>query len=132
MMTSSMGTHDLQNQLAEVLDRFSIGASDLDEVQSWLLAHLQAILDSQDALAIEVANELDSDLVQLGEQLIDEATLFRRIESWLSKLRTISADLVGQEARIVMDSHVTETIAREFNVSPPINLDLRVSLVFGE
>ena len=133
-MTFSMSAHDLRNQLATVLNRFSIGASALDEVQSWLLAHLQAILDSQDALAIEAANELDSDLVQLGEQLIDEATFFGRIETWLSRLQTISPDFVGQQEgmRITTDSSVSETIVRELNVPQPMNLDLRVSFVFGE
>lgn len=70
--------------LRELLNRmygYVIARSTLSDLETWLLSNLQQILDSGDDEAIEVANHLDADLVQLGEGLIDEATFRQRLEA---------------------------------------------------
>lgn len=55
--------------MATTLDRLSIGVSTQDELQSWLLSYLQKILDSHDEILIDVANELDADLLQPSTEI---------------------------------------------------------------
>jgi len=53
------------------------------------LSNLQRILDSGDEAAIDVANEIDADLVELGEGLIDETTIREHLQSVISERDTI-------------------------------------------
>ena len=55
----------------------------LREIELWLLANLQAILDSNDQEAIQLANQVDADLVELHEGLIDETALRENFKRYL-------------------------------------------------
>ena len=132
-MTFSMGAdQNLRGQLVTALSRFLNGVSTLDSLQDWLLSHLQAILDSDDALVIQAADDLDAALMQLGEQLLDEATLLSRVKSWEACLQTISVDVSDrQEAAhvaLATDSSISATIFSKLEYPPPT---LRPSLEFG-
>jgi hypothetical protein len=68
----------------EVLLRIAAFLDDrlsLTELESWLLGNLQAIHASRDPATIELAHEMDADLVQLGEGLIDLESLRQRWEA---------------------------------------------------
>ncbi len=52
-------------------------------METWLLQHLQAILDSGDAEALALANQVDADLMELGERLIDNEKLNHRLHSYI-------------------------------------------------
>lgn len=54
----------------------------LRDLETWLLSNLQRILDSSEDEAIEVANQIDADLIELGEGLINEATFRERLEGY--------------------------------------------------
>ncbi len=68
--------------LVNRIDRYLIGAAALKELEAWLVANLQAILDSRDSRAIELANQLDADLVELGEGIIDAKDFRERLEAY--------------------------------------------------
>ena len=61
----------------------------LQDLESWLLSNMQRILDSGDEAAIDVANEIDADLVELGEGLLDEVTFREHLQSLSSRRDTI-------------------------------------------
>lgn len=63
---------------AEMSRRLS-GATDAAALEDWVVAHLQLILDSGDAAAISLADELDVSLVELGEGIIDSDAFRERL-----------------------------------------------------
>ena len=68
-MTVSMDHRDsdMRSKLLTALSQFLVGASSLDDLQSWVLSNLQMVLESGDSVAIDAVNELDADFVELGE-----------------------------------------------------------------
>ncbi len=63
------------SKLLEKVWLYLNGDRTLEYLETWVLSNLQIILDSGDAEAIEIANKLDADLVELGEGLLAEKTL---------------------------------------------------------
>jgi len=57
----------------------------LDELEEWLVLNLQAILDSGDEMAVDIANTLDPSLVELRENLINEAAFFAAAEAMFQR-----------------------------------------------
>ena len=95
-------------QLRRRIDRYLEGHSSLQQLEEWLLSHLQQILDSGDATAIEIANKLDADLVELGEGLTDQGTLQQRLQSYLRGAETIQVTF--PETRTVATYHGTTSV----------------------
>ncbi len=50
-----------------------------DELEDWIVGHLQAVLDSGEKEAIHIANEVDVSFVELEESIIDRPTLRARL-----------------------------------------------------
>ncbi len=71
----------LINILARYVNRERQDAITLDELEEWLVLNLQAILDSGDEMAVDIANTLDSSLVELRENLMNEAAFFATAEA---------------------------------------------------
>ncbi len=89
----------LINILARYVNRETrAGAITLDEVEEWLVLNLQAILDSGDEMAVEIANTLDPAFVELRENLINEAAFFTAAEAMFRRAlidtRPLPTDLV--------------------------------------
>ena len=59
---------------------YLLGRITLQELEEWLVANLQVILDSGDDRSTHLANELDAELIQYGEGIIDELTIREHIE----------------------------------------------------
>lgn len=53
-------------------NQYLIRECTLRDLESWLIANLQAILDSGDQKTINLANQIDADLVDLSESLVDQ------------------------------------------------------------
>ncbi len=73
-------------QLIDILARYvnretRSDAITLDELEEWLVLNLQAILDSGDEMAEDIANTLDPALVELRENLINEPAFFAAAEA---------------------------------------------------
>lgn len=103
----------------------------LQDLEVWVLSNLQRILDSGDEAAIDVANEIDADLVELGEGLIDEVTLREHLQSLISTRDTIPVDF----SETVLDTmaHATvavETIRNSFE-DPRPTVEIRLDHVFA-
>ena len=80
------------NKLLEKVWLYINGNCTLQYLETWLVSNLQNILDSGDAKAIEIANQLDADLVELGEGLLDEEALRNNLP-WFDSLNdTYSLD----------------------------------------
>ena len=82
----------MRSQFVTVLNNFLSGSTSLIDLQTWLLERLQAISDSSDIVAIEAANEIDADLIALGEQLIDEHSFVEKLQNLRDKLQTITVE----------------------------------------
>lgn len=76
-------------QIAKVVS----GEMAMKDLETWLLSHLQAILDSGHEPMITLANAVDADLIQLGERIISEEDLRERLRFWHRKLG-IKANIV--------------------------------------
>ena len=64
-------------QLLNKIDCYLHSQCTHQDLEKWLVSNLQDILDYGDKRAIELSNEIDADLVQLGEGLLDEP-VFRK------------------------------------------------------
>ena len=94
-----------------------------------MLSNIQRILDSGNEADIEVTNEIDADLVELGEGLIDEATLREHLQSLISTRDTIS--LSFHKIALNTTSHATvttETVRTSFEDPRPV-VDVHLNLV---
>ena len=119
------------HQLLNYANHYLNGYCTLRDLQTWLLSNLQGILDSSDKTAIEVVNQIDADLVELGEGLIDEAGVRERIESYARFGETIPSAFF--ETEYPATTHVTaaaETIRDHLEVLGPV-VDLHLCHVFA-
>ena len=89
-------------QLIDILARYvnretRPDAITLDELEEWLVLHLQAILDSGDEMAVEIANTIDPLFVELHESLISEADFFSAAERMFQRALTDTRPLPTPE-----------------------------------
>lgn len=97
------------------------GHCTLKDLQTWLLSNLQRILESGDEAAIEVANQIDADLIELGEGLIDEMGVQERLANYVRFRESIS--LVLSEIEHTATTHATvaaETFRNHLEVPGPV------------
>ena len=118
-------------ELLNQIDSYLTLRSTIRDLETWLVSNLQQILDSGDDNAIEVANRVDADLVELGEGLVDEATLRERFSSYILDYNTIAISFC--EAESTTSAHISaasETFSDQVEV-PGLVEDHRVDLVFA-
>lgn len=120
--------------LSELLEKaraYINGLCTLRDLEEWILSNLQRILDSGDADATEIANQLDADLVALTEDLIDERTLRDNLLRLISLQDSILCDFRGVHAADdIQISNAAETIRTQAEV-PGAVVDHRWNLVFA-
>lgn len=117
-------------QLLKYIDLYLLSHCTVRDLETWLVSNLQQILESGDSNAIEVANKVDADLVELGERLIDEATFRERLDSYVMTCNTVLASFVETEHAA---SHYATATAETFSyrlVVPGLVENYRVDLVF--
>jgi hypothetical protein len=61
----------------------------VEDLEDWLVGHLQDILDSGDKKAIDVANRVDADLISYSENLIDFSKLIENLQRHYYSAQTI-------------------------------------------
>jgi len=111
------------DELLKSIYQYLNGVWTLQILQEWLLSNLQDILNSGNNHAIDIANEIDADLVQLSEDIIDENTLQGRMERYRSSMETISVNFQKQH-RDISSATVIETIRLQVDLSPVADLYL--------
>ena len=93
---------------------------------------MQRILDSGDKAAIDIANEIDADLVELGEGLIDEVTLREHLQSYVGISETIESVFYDTEpSGAVLATTAVETIRSQVEIPGPVVVDIHLDLVFA-
>jgi len=107
MIQGETRTGDLlmRAQLAQIIHRYLIGELRVQELEDWLVSQLQRILDGGDRIAMEIADEVDADLVWFGERLISEKILRDRLWVYLSRLNTIN--VIFEDAARVTSFYTT-------------------------
>ncbi len=95
-------------QLLNHIDLYLILRCTMRDLETWLVSNLQRILDSGDSQAVEVANRVDADLIELGEALIDEVTLRERFASYVMIYNTVPISFFETE-RTTSDHATTAT-----------------------
>ncbi|MBI4595050.1 MAG: hypothetical protein HY730_01575 [Candidatus Tectomicrobia bacterium] len=118
------------NQLLNQIYNFLLSRCTLRDLEAWLVANLQDILDSKDAQAVELADKIDADLVALGEKLIDEATLYERLENYVDFYSTISMNLNETKQTTSEQISTAVTTIRGQLVVPGLVENLRGDFVF--
>jgi len=68
MISELLQTSVLTQALIQCLSR----ERSVSELEEWLVGNLQDILSSGDRKAIDIANQVDALLVEMGERLLDE------------------------------------------------------------
>ena len=121
--------------LVSQIDRYLVGDSSVRELEAWLVAHLQSILDSGDRRAVDLANQLDADLVELSERLIDEDGLRARLDA---RRRQSEAIDIGTAVVAKQRAHASSIQEGAANVcvvvggtGSPRNVTLRADHVFA-
>lgn len=95
------------------------------------MSNLQAILDSGDEETIRAADQIDADLVELGEGLMDEITLREHLQSYVSLKQSIPFVFSETEPRdTVQASTAVETIRTQSEVPGPV-VNLRLAHRFA-
>jgi len=77
--------HELRGEI----EGYLAGQQTLRNIESRLVSRLHTILGSGDLLAIEIANEVDADLMEFGDGLLEESELRERWQGYLRRTRTV-------------------------------------------
>lgn len=120
-------------ELLNRVDSYLLGKVSLQHLEEWLLSNLQSILDSGDNKAVDLANKLDADLVEVTEGLIDESAIREYLQRYVSDNQTLSIDYIqtplNKEATLITASTTSVTVKEEFLVT--LVEDYRFREVFG-
>ena len=99
VLSIEYGDYRMRSEFVAVLNQILLGSASLDDFQTWLLSNLQSILDSGDSGAIDAANELDADLMQLAQGEITDNQLIEDVGLWAERLQTIVMSLASENVR---------------------------------
>jgi hypothetical protein len=78
----------LRSELIDKVEHYLTGKSSDRELEGWVVANLQRILNSGDTVAIHLADEVDASLVEVGEGIIDRAELRSRLNDLVREVKT--------------------------------------------
>jgi hypothetical protein len=78
----------LRSDLIDKVEHYLTGKSSDRELEGWVVANLQWILNSGDTVAIHLADEVDASFVEVGEGIIDRAELRSRLNDLVSEVKT--------------------------------------------
>ena len=110
------------HQLIECVDGYLVGRYSLHDLEGWLVAHLQQLMDLGDETAIALADAVDADIVELGEALIYETILRQRLESYLMSATTVLVSHTGTRSTTTCGSASADTVqASVKNLDPVVD-----------
>lgn len=114
-----MGDLAMFHKLLEQIESYMNAECGLKDLEGWLLSNLQTILDSDDRKAIELADELDADLVELNEALIDEQMLRERVAGRIRRMSETSFIFSETESQQTNCTEVSgATFSRNWTLKP--------------
>jgi hypothetical protein len=108
----------MMTELLNRIDSYLRGESSLQHLEEWLVSNLQNIIDSRNQKAIDLADKIDADLVELAEGLLGESTIRDYLQRYVMDIQTVSIDY-GQPsyAHEVFVSSASTTIKAEFPIT---------------
>lgn len=113
------------NELLDIVEDYLNGSTALAHLEIWLLGNLQTILDSRDETSIRMANQIDGDLVELGEGLLDNEVFRERLTGYYNEAKTIHVSIPQElAAASVSTSAASETIKSRMDLRPVVDLFL--------
>ena len=77
-------------ELLDSVNRYLIGVLSAHDLEGWVVANLQRVMDSGDPKAIRIANEIDALFVELGEGIINLDTLRDQLGNLVAETSTHS------------------------------------------
>lgn len=87
----------MYEQILEQLKQFQARELSDQQLEAWILSHLQQILHSGDERGIDLANELDALFIQTGENLLSHEMLTNVINSvFVREASTVWVDRVSR------------------------------------
>ena len=119
-------------QLLNLIDSYLLLHCTLRDLETWLLSNLQRILDSGEEKAIDLANDVDAGLVELGEGLTNELTFREQLQNYLFSIRdTIPIGYYETQPQdIVTATNSAEMIKSELEITGQV-ADLRLEHSFA-
>lgn len=111
-------------QIFKMVDEYLIGYRTVREIETWLAAQTQLIHKSGEQRAIQLANQLEADLIDLSEGLLDEASIRERWDGYLSQASTVILEAAKPAVQTLTS---TETTTSRFKYATPYS-DMTVRL----
>ncbi|MBI1885442.1 MAG: hypothetical protein HYS09_03885 [Chloroflexi bacterium] len=100
-------------QLRDTLRQFLDGTLDRRALEDWLVTHLQAILDSNDQGAVEIANALDVLFLKLNDGFVTDEEFVERAAAL--SLRPLTTLVVAASTTSITTESGSETYRRDPN-----------------
>jgi len=91
-------------QLLCYIDSYLVLHSTLQDLETWLVSNLQRILDSGEEAAIDLANEIDADLVEFGEGIMDELAFRERLQGYVRIGDTFPLEYYETQPIVIIDA----------------------------
>ena len=79
----------LRSELIDKIEHYLAGKSRDRDLESWVVANLQRALDSGDATAIHLVNEVDASFIEVGEGIIDQSELNARLNNLVREVKAL-------------------------------------------
>ena len=98
----------LLSEIVEKIDSYLNGLSSDRQLEGWIVANLQRILDSGDTEAIRLADEVDASFIEVGEGIIDQSILHRRFDDLVRDARPIPFEF-GERPYLTQPTSVSST-----------------------
>jgi len=117
-------------ELVAAVDAYLVGRWTLQELEAWLAARTRAIYGSGDRRAMDLANKLEADLIDLGEGVADEATIRKHWEGYLSHLTTLTL-FVGVEKPTTTISAASTSYPGKYESPELIEPTVTIPLTFS-
>lgn len=115
----------MMNNLRRRLAQYANGVGDHYALEDWITANLQSILDSNDAHAIGLVNELQGLVVRIGEGIAEEDELRERVCAALDEAETVTIAAAPAKVNVLTEGN-NDTLALRRNPFPAPTEDLRL------
>ena len=120
------------NQLLNSINSYLLGQISIKDLEEWLISNLQNIMDSEEQGAIDLANRIDADLVELSEGLIDKLTFRDRLQNYLTATKTFQleyGEIKPAEPAILIPSSSNRDFRVDVIINPVEEVHFRASFV---
>lgn len=100
------------DEIVKTVDEYLIGYRTLREIEAWLAARTRLIHQSGDQRAIELANHLEADLVDLSEELLDEKAIRDQWDAYLRQTSTVVLETAKPAMQTVTSTESTTFLSK--------------------